>query len=155
MVLRCQVTTPARRAPCGSSDLTTQNHKTPARARTTRMAAATRLDDGARGRPNVAEPTLSVAAGVAAQKTPRMLHKLVVSGGGYVDGSSEDRIRWHRLTNGRKVCQNARRSRGQFPAFNSWRPRLISPTASRRFPSRKGTMNACSEDCSKKLDPAP
>ena len=41
----------------------------------------------------------------------------------YVGGCLKDRISLHRLTDGARLCQNARPSDCEFLAFNSWRTR--------------------------------
>src|SRR5579875_2891716 len=43
----------------------------------------------------------------------------------YVGGFLKDRISLHRLTDGARLCQNARPSDCKFLAFNSWRTRLL------------------------------
>jgi len=42
----------------------------------------------------------------------------------YVGGSSKNRISLHRLSDGKRLCQNARPSDCKFLAFNSWRAAL-------------------------------
>ena len=46
----------------------------------------------------------------------------------YVGGCSKDRISLHRITDGARLCQNARPSDCEFLAFNSWRTRLLPGT---------------------------
>src|SRR5690606_11462299 len=43
----------------------------------------------------------------------------------YVGGYLKDRISLHRITDGARLCQNARPSDCEFLAFNSWRMRLL------------------------------
>lgn len=43
----------------------------------------------------------------------------------YVGGFLKDRISLHRLTDGKRLCQNAKPSDCKFLAFNSWRTRLL------------------------------
>ncbi|WP_460036205.1 RRXRR domain-containing protein [Methylothermus subterraneus] len=43
----------------------------------------------------------------------------------YVGGFMKDRISLHRLTDGKRLCRNAKPSDCKFLAFNSWRARLI------------------------------
>ena len=43
----------------------------------------------------------------------------------YVGGCLKDRISLHRITDGARLCQNARPSDCEFLAFNSWRTRLL------------------------------
>ena len=43
----------------------------------------------------------------------------------YVGGCLKDRISLHRITDGARLCQNARPSDCEFLAFNSWRMRLL------------------------------
>ena len=44
----------------------------------------------------------------------------------YVGGYFKDRISLHSLTDGKRLCQNAKPAECKFLAFNSWRTRLLS-----------------------------
>jgi hypothetical protein len=43
----------------------------------------------------------------------------------YVGGYLKDRISLHSLTDGKRLCQNAKPSDCKFLAFNAWRTRLL------------------------------
>jgi hypothetical protein len=45
----------------------------------------------------------------------------------YVGGFFKDRISLHSLTDGKRLCQNAKPSECKFLAFNSWRAALPLP----------------------------